>query len=45
MIEEITFKFGTELKPTQHNWKSQLYIILWQVREREKEEDAFEVNE
>ena len=25
MIEEITFKFGTELKPTQHSWKSQLY--------------------
>ena len=25
MIEEITFKFGTELKPTQHCWKSQLY--------------------
>ena len=25
MIEEITFKFGMELKPTQHSWKSQLY--------------------
>ena len=25
MIEEITIKFGTRLKPTQHSWKSQLY--------------------
>ena len=25
MIEEITIKFGTELKSTQKNWKSQLY--------------------
>ena len=25
MIEEITIKFGTELKPTQYSWKSQLY--------------------
>ena len=25
MIEENTIKFGTELKPTQVNWKSQLY--------------------
>ena len=25
MIEEITIKFGTKLKPTQHSWKSQLY--------------------
>ena len=30
MIEEITIKFGTELKSTQHSWKSQLYnISLW----------------
>ena len=28
MIEEITIKFGTELKPTQVSWKSQLYKIL-----------------
>ena len=27
MIEEITIKFSTELKPTQHSWKSQLYNI------------------
>ena len=27
MIEKITIKFGTELKPTQYNWKSQLYKI------------------
>ena len=25
MIEEITIKFGTKLKPTQYSWKSQLY--------------------
>ena len=25
MIEEIIIKFGTELKPTQYSWKSQLY--------------------
>ena len=25
MIVEITIKFGTELKPTQVSWKSQLY--------------------
>ena len=24
MIEEITIKFGMELKPTQYGWKSQL---------------------
>ena len=30
MIEEITIKFGTKLKPTQHSWKSQLYkMIIW----------------
>ena len=28
MIEEITIKFGTKLKPTQHSWKSQLYRIV-----------------
>jgi len=27
MIEEITIKFGMELKPTQYSWKSQLYTI------------------
>ena len=26
MIEEIIIKFGTELKPTQYSWKSQLYM-------------------
>ena len=25
MIEEITIKFRTELKPTKASWKSQLY--------------------
>ena len=25
MIDEITIKFGTELKPTKASWKSQLY--------------------
>ena len=29
MIEEITIKFSTELKPTQDSWKSQLYIKEW----------------
>ena len=28
MIEETTTKFGTELKPTQHSWKSQLYTFF-----------------
>ena len=28
MIEEIIIKFGTELKPTQYSWKSQLYVNL-----------------
>ena len=27
MIEEITIKFGTKLKPTKASWKSQLYRI------------------
>ena len=27
MIEEITIKFGMELKPTQASWKSQLYTF------------------
>ena len=27
MIEEFTIKFGTELKPTQDSWKSQLYNL------------------
>ena len=25
MTEEIKIKFGTELKPIQYSWKSQLY--------------------
>ena len=29
MIEEITIKFGTELKPTQSSWKSQLYNPIY----------------
>ena len=34
MIEEIKIKFGTELKPTQDNWKSQPYsfdepVVAW----------------
>ena len=29
MIEKITIKFCTELKPTQYSWKSQLYKILF----------------
>ena len=30
MIEEITIKFGIELKSTQDSWKSQLYNLpLW----------------
>ena len=29
MIEEITIKFGTKLKPTKASWKSQLYRIYW----------------
>ena len=29
MIEEITIKFGMELKLTQHSWKSQLYIYVF----------------
>ena len=38
MIEEITIKFGMELKPTQDSWKSQLYTMskdtarIWKVR-------------
>ena len=28
MIEEITIKFGMELKPTQASWKSQFYRFL-----------------
>ena len=30
MIEEMTIKFDTELKPIQNSWKSQLYnLLLW----------------
>ena len=28
IIEEITIKFGTELKPTQNSWKSQLFTYI-----------------
>ena len=28
MIEEITIKFGMELKPTKASWKSQLYKYI-----------------
>ena len=35
MIEEITIKFGLELKPTQNSWKSQLYNLpLWLFRDK-----------
>ena len=35
MIEEITIKFGTELKPTQNSWKSQLYNLpFWLFRDK-----------
>ena len=35
MIEEITIKFGTELKPTQYSWKSQLYNLpFWLFRDK-----------
>ena len=27
MIEEITIKFDTELKPTQASWESQIYKV------------------
>ena len=34
MIEEITIKFGMELKPTKASWKSQLYNLpLWLFRD------------
>ena len=29
MIEEITIKFGTELKPTQNSCKLQLYHVIY----------------
>ena len=35
MIEEITLKFGTELKLTQYSLKSQLYNLpLWLFRDK-----------
>ena len=35
MIEEITIKFGMELKPTKAGWKSQLYNLpLWLFRDK-----------
>ena len=35
MIEENTFKFGKELKPTKANWKSQIFknrLICWNYK-------------
>ena len=35
MIEKITIKFGTELKPTKASWKSQLYNLpLWLLHDK-----------
>ena len=35
MIEEITIKFGTELKLIEHSWKSQLYNLpFWLFRDK-----------
>ena len=35
MTEEITIKFGTEIKPTQYSWKSQIYNLpLWLFRNK-----------
>ena len=39
MIEEITIKFGTEFKPTQHCWKSQLYTFF--VKKKKKKSPCF----
>ena len=41
MIEEIIIKFGTELKPTQHSWKSQLYSTQIQVKHTIKQHLRF----
>ena len=37
MIEEITIKFDTELKPRQHSWKSQLYTLFLKKKKKKKE--------
>ena len=34
MTKEITIKFGTELKLTQHNWKSQLYTTFFLLKKK-----------
>ena len=34
MIEEITIKFDTELKPRQHSWKSQLYTLFLKKKKK-----------
>ena len=35
MIEKITIKFGTKLKPTKASWKSQLYNLpLWLLHDK-----------
>jgi len=35
MIDWITTKFGTKLKPTKASWKSQLYNLpFWQFRDK-----------
>ena len=39
MIEEITIKFGMELKPTKASWKSQLYNLpFWLFRDKTPEQ-------
>ena len=49
MIEKIKIKFGTELKPTQVSWKSQLYkldntqgAISQNIRKRKLQVQKFE---
>ena len=39
MIEKITIKFGTELKPIKTNWKSQLYKPIEESMELEHHAD------
>ena len=41
MIEEITIKFGTEFKPTQHCWKSQLYTFFVLKKKKKKKSPCF----
>ena len=40
MIEEIKIKFGTEIKPTKANWKSQLYKNTITYYARSKKNDV-----